>query len=241
MAKKPTYEELEQRVKDLEGGEYKLLWNTYSQSPIPTLVLSQEGKIVDYNDAMAELTGFVHDEVPDIDGWMPEIYPDEEYRNKVIEISKKSRYRKIYVKRDEFIITTKAGERRHIEFSVFDILHEGKPTDMQVVQGVDITEKVQIKEELQKSHNRLEQQVKERTSELLIANEKLKHEIKAHEKAEEALRESGKRLLKAQRVAGMGFLDWNLKTNEMYWSDEIYHLHGVDPKEKSNIDLTMEL
>ena len=194
MAKKPTYEELERRVKDLdkksEGGEYKQLWSTYSQSPIPTLILSRGGGITDYNDAMTELTGFVHEEVPDIDVWMPKIYPDEEYRNKVSKVSEKSRYRKIDVKRDEFIIATKAGEKRHVEFSVFDILHKGKPIDMQVVQGVDITEKAQMKEELQRSHVRLEQQVKDRTSELLIANEKLKHEMKAQEKVEEALRES---------------------------------------------------
>jgi len=48
--------------------------------------------------------------------------------------------------------------------------------------------------------------------------------------------------LKAQKVARMGFLDWNLKTNEMYWSDEIYKLYGVSRQhEKSNIDRTMEL
>ena len=60
--------------------------------------------------------------------------------------------------------------------------------------------------------------------------------------AEEALKEKTDRLLKAQRIARMGFLDWNLKTNEMYWSDQIYDLYGIDRQEQiSNIDLTMEL
>ena len=67
-------------------------------------------------------------------------------------------------------------------------------------------------------------------------------DITERKRAEEALRENTERLLKAQRIAKMGFLDWNLKTNEMLWSDQVYDLYGVDMQtEKSNIDLTMQL
>ncbi len=70
----------------------------------------------------------------------------------------------------------------------------------------------------------------------------LEEETIRRKQAEEALKEKTDRLLKAQRVARMGFLDWNLKTNEMYWSDQIYNLYGIDRQEQmSNIDLTMEL
>ena len=84
MARKLSYKELEQKVKELEKrleeSEYKRLWNTYAQSPIPTLILTKEGKIVEYNDAMAQLTGYTHEEVSDLNSWMPKVYPDEEYR-----------------------------------------------------------------------------------------------------------------------------------------------------------------
>jgi len=191
MSKKPTYEELEQRVKELEKQilkfEYYQLWHTYSQSPIPTLILSKGGKIVEYNDAMAQLTGYAHEEVPDIDAWMLKIYPDEGYRTEVIEISRKSSHREIDVKRDEFIITSKAEGRRHIAFSVFDILHDGAPTDLQVVQGEDITERVYMEEALRKAHDELENKVKNRTAELLKANQKLEEDINEHKRAEEAI------------------------------------------------------
>ncbi len=60
--------------------------------------------------------------------------------------------------------------------------------------------------------------------------------------AEEALRESTERLLKAQRVAKMGFLDWNLKTNDIVWSDQIHELYGVDRQaHDGNINSTMQL
>ena len=35
------------------------------------------------------------------------------------------------------------------------------------------------------------------------------------------------RLERAQQVAGMGFLDWNLKTDRIYWSDEMLRLVGL--------------
>ena len=67
-------------------------------------------------------------------------------------------------------------------------------------------------------------------------------DITERKRIEEALQESNERLLKAQRLAGMGFLDWNLKTGEMHWSDEVYNLYGVDPQEeKASIDMTMRL
>ena len=37
---------------------------------------------------------------------------------------------------------------RHIEFTVYDILHEEKPTNLQVIQEVDITEKKLAEEKL---------------------------------------------------------------------------------------------
>jgi len=191
MARKLTYEELEQKVKKLDerlqGVEIQQLWDLYSQSPIPTLILSEKGEIEEYNDAMAQLTGYAHEEVPDITAWMPKIYPDEEYRNNVIEISRRSRHREIDVKRDEFIITTKTCERRHVQFSVYDIFHDGKSTDLQIVQGEDISKRKQAEEALQRAYDELEQRIEERTAELAKANEGLEAEIAERKQAEERI------------------------------------------------------
>ena len=134
-------------IKTFMDIEFQYLWDTFSQSANPTIVISKEGKIIEYNEAMAQLTGYSHEELPDIETWMLKLYPYEEYRNKVNEISRKSRQREIDVKRDEFIITRKKGEKRHVEFSVYNIIHEGKSANLQVVQGFDITEKKQVENE----------------------------------------------------------------------------------------------
>lgn len=45
-------------------------------------------------------------------------------------------------------------------------------------------------------------------------------------------------LLRAQRFAGLGFIDWDLKTDEAVLSDEIYHIFGI---EKGTMRATQKL
>lgn len=49
--------------------------------------------------------------------------------------------------------------------------------------------------------------------------------------AEEALRKSQEGLAKAQEIAHLGNWDWNIVTNELLWSDEIYRIFGLQPQE----------
>jgi PAS domain S-box-containing protein len=56
-------------------------------------------------------------------------------------------------------------------------------------------------------------------------------DITDRKKAEQALLESEKRLLTAQHIAHLGFWEWDLKTSELYWSDEAYRIMGYEPQE----------
>src|SRR5579872_7025983 len=46
------------------------------------------------------------------------------------------------------------------------------------------------------------------------------------------LLESKARLEEAQRVAHVGYWDWNLETGEIIWSDETYRIFGFEPQER---------
>jgi PAS domain S-box-containing protein len=91
---------------------------------------------------------------------------------------------------------------------------EGKITEW-VGFNLDITERKQIEDSLKNARDSLEANVKERTSEL--------------EKAYKSLKESEQRLADAQKIAHVGSWDWNIATNEEYWSDELYRIFELDP------------
>lgn len=75
-------------------------------------------------------------------------------------------------------------------------------------------------EHIQASHAALEQRIAERT-----------HELAERKRAEEALRKSEARLREAQRIAHLGNWEWNIPSNELHWSDEIYSIFGLAPRE----------
>jgi PAS domain S-box-containing protein len=56
-------------------------------------------------------------------------------------------------------------------------------------------------------------------------------DITERKRAEATLKESESRLAEAQRLARLGNWDWNILTNELVWSDEVYRLFGTTPQE----------
>jgi diguanylate cyclase (GGDEF)-like protein/PAS domain S-box-containing protein len=76
----------------------------------------------------------------------------------------------------------------------------------------------------------MELKIKERTSHLKYVNEELKHEIGNRKKMEEVLRASQKSLKEAQRIAHLGNWDWDIVSNKLSWSDEIYVIFGIKPQ-----------
>jgi PAS domain S-box-containing protein len=66
-------------------------------------------------------------------------------------------------------------------------------------------------------------------------------DITERKMAEEAFRENRKRLIKAEQVAHMGFIDWNLKTNEIILSRELYDLYGIDLRMPITVEQIVEM
>jgi PAS domain S-box-containing protein len=56
-------------------------------------------------------------------------------------------------------------------------------------------------------------------------------DITRRRQAEDGLRLSEARLTEAQRIAHLGNWEWNIITNELLWSDEIYRIFGLAPQQ----------
>ncbi|MBF0182411.1 MAG: PAS domain S-box protein [Magnetococcales bacterium] len=55
-------------------------------------------------------------------------------------------------------------------------------------------------------------------------------DVTERRRSEETLRLSRESLVKAQMIAHLGNWDWDVRTNELEWSDEVYHIFGLPPK-----------
>jgi diguanylate cyclase (GGDEF)-like protein/PAS domain S-box-containing protein len=58
-------------------------------------------------------------------------------------------------------------------------------------------------------------------------------DITERKRTEEALRKSEASLAEAQRISRLGSWEWDLKTGEVWWSDEVYRIYGFEPHQLS--------
>ena len=81
----------------------------------------------------------------------------------------------------------------------------------------------------QQLNTELEERVKARTLELQAANSQLEAEIAERKQAEIQIREHGQQLAEAQRIAHLGSWIWDIETDKVTWSDELYRIYGLNP------------
>ena len=109
----------------------------------------------------------------------------------------------------EFHYTSPQGQEYYFDTKVVPEFIGGKVVSVLVLsRDITIIKDVEAK---------LNEKVKERTAEL--------------EKAYNSLKESETGLAEAQRIALIGNWDWNVITNKLYLSSEVYRIYGCEPQE----------
>ena len=219
MAKKPTYEKLEKRGKELEkeGAERKgadgpgnALYNSPTlefpdsgeerfRSVVETandaiICIDSHGNIDFWNPASRKIFGYSADEAlgKPLTVLMPERFRDDYQSgmNRMVATGKS----RVIGKTVDMVGLRKDGSQFPIELSI---------AAWKTKQGVfftgivrDVTHRKQVEKALRKARDELEQRVQERTAELVKANEQLRREIEERKRVEEALRDNNELLEK---------------------------------------------
>ncbi|MCP4396028.1 MAG: response regulator [bacterium] len=66
-------------------------------------------------------------------------------------------------------------------------------------------------------------------------------DVTERKQAEKALRESEEKLIKAQEIARLGSWEWDVPTNEINWSNEMYRIYGLEPELTPTNEIVYEL
>ena len=127
---------------------------------------------------------------------------------------------------DEFTLNRKDGTQVFVEIRTAPVAMDNRTSVLGLAR--DITERKQAESELRRHHDQLKQMVEERTIELGAANEELVSELVERKRAEHALRGSEASLAEAQRIAHVGNWEWEMSTNDLRWSDEVYRIFGLN-------------
>jgi PAS domain S-box-containing protein len=98
----------------------------------------------------------------------------------------------------------------------------------------DITQRKHTEEILRQINEELEIRVTQRTAELKQANERLQHELIERERVEQALRQSEERWQLAIRGTNDGIWDWNVKTEQVFYSARWKEMLGYEDHEIGN-------
>ena len=159
-------------------------------------MLDTRGIIKQINQTEIDMLGYTRDEMvgkPIFDFILPEQgkEAEERFQLKLVGENVPKKHDRLYVKKD--------GSKMYV--SIDDVLEydsDGRLIGVRTTM-VDTSQEKRAEEALRKAHAELEKRVKDRTSELVKANEQLKREIADRKRAEEAKRESEKRLYQEQK------------------------------------------
>jgi len=189
MSNKPTYEELEQRVKSLEraASEYKQIEKAlHKEEAFTEAVLNTQqdtfflfepstGKAIRWNRAFSDITGYTDKEIAEMAA------PDSYYSLEDVERARRSiqNIMEFGVDTIELELICKDGHKIPTEYKVSAIKDEAGNPKYFISIGRDVTGRMQAEEKLARHGENLEKLVAARSSELRIANEHLENVMAA--------------------------------------------------------------
>ena len=99
-----------------------------------------------------------------------------------------------------------------------------------LVFGAMTAERNRAEQDLRGAYEQMEARVEERTADLARTNHTLTAVIEGHRHTLERLRLRDRQFAEAQALAHIGSWEWDMTTDTVTWSDELYRLYGLEPQ-----------
>lgn len=168
------------------------------QSPMSMAIVGMDGMIEYINKKAVETFGYLPEDIPNMDRWWAQAYPDEAYRKEVVSTWMGNVYKAIAENHDieggEYCVTCKDG----VVKTAFIF---GVPVSNKIfVMFDDITERKALQRSLERSREELEQKVKDRTAKLrALAGEMVRLEHRERRRIAHVLHEDLQQWLAAAK------------------------------------------
>jgi len=133
-------------------------------APYGILVFDPNNAFFVFNSRLEALTGYSKEEIGDAQTWFMKLYPDEEYRSRVIEETRRI-ITEEHPRVRETIITRKDGEKRTCQFT-----STASPSGIFTVFINDITEQLKAQEALRESETKYRELVQSSNSIIMRRN-----------------------------------------------------------------------
>jgi diguanylate cyclase (GGDEF)-like protein/PAS domain S-box-containing protein len=204
------------------------------------IVLDSTGRVIEHNPSAQRIMGLNQARFPGLtyrdlfSGW-PAAVSDLDIQNLhghyniEVEVGLNGRARFVH-------LTFQAlKERRRQKRSLLIVLRD-MTVRRKMEEGLkkELNARQRVERELRGFNEQLEERVSSRTQELSQLNEELVQELEQRRKVEEALRLSEERYALATKGANDGLWDWDLKNNDMFYSDRWKAMLGYAPEEIGN-------
>ncbi len=222
----------ERRTAETKLRDSELKFRSIAESATDAIILTDgEGDIIFWNSGAQRIFGYLATEVigQSLSYLMPRRYQDSQ-RDAIHKLgagtaTALNQLMEVHGKK-------KSGEEFPLELSLGTWITAKGSFYSAIIR--DITDRKQVEQELRLHEEQLEELVRKRTAELAEANRMLQIEILERREIEEELRKSEERYELAVTGGKEGLWDWNLKTDEIFFSIPWKSMLGYQDTEVTN-------